>query len=264
MAYVDVGTGRPILFVHGNPTWSFYYHALIADLKSQFRCVAIDHIGCGRSDKPQKYDYCLDRHIANLVEFIDQSDLADVTLVAHDWGGAIGLGALLARESRFSRIVLLNTAAFPPPYFPLRIRVCRTPVLGTLGLRGFNLFSRGALTMATARSGGLTGSVAAGLLAPYDNWENRVAVERFVRDIPTRESQPTWQTLRRIESSLPQVTIPKLLIWGMQDWCFREQCLLRFEKIWPDAKSLRLPDAGHYVALDASREIVAAVSEFVA
>jgi haloalkane dehalogenase len=261
--YVDDGNGRPVLMVHGNPTWSFYFHPLIAALRDRYRCVALDHVGCGLSDKPQTYRYCLDQHIENLATLVQQLDLRDVTLIAHDWGGAIGLGALLQMPERFSRIVLLNTAAFPPPYFPLRIRACRFPVLGAWAVRRLNLFARAALTMATELPGGLPRDVADGLLAPYDSWENRVAIDRFVADIPTRPDQPTWQRLESIESSLSQLTLPRLLIWGMKDWCFRPECLERFLQHWSDAEVLRLGDAGHYVLLDRPAEVIAAVSEFL-
>ena len=184
--YVDEGDAAtdPILMVHGNPTWSFYWRRLIAQLSPQYRTVAIDHLGCGLSDKPVDHDYCLQNHIDNLCELIDQLDLSNVTLMAHDWGGSIGLGALLARRERFKRIVLFNTAAFPPPYIPLRIRACRWPVVGKMGVQGLNMFARAATTMATEQRGGLPSDVAEGLLAPYDNWNNRVAIYKFVKDIP--------------------------------------------------------------------------------
>ncbi|MEQ1907117.1 MAG: alpha/beta fold hydrolase, partial [Pirellulaceae bacterium] len=194
---------------------------------------------------------------------IDHLQLKKITLVAHDWGGAIGMGAVRMRADLFRRIVLLNTAAFPPPYFPLRIRACRMPLLGTAGVRGLNLFARAALTMATDRKGGLPAVEAAGLLAPYDSWKNRVAIDGFVRDIPTRPDQRTWQTLSKIENSLKELKIPKLLVWGMRDWCFRPECLDRFRAVWPEAKVVQFADAGHYVMLDKPNEVLAAIRDFV-
>ncbi len=263
LAFIDEGKGDPILMVHGNPTWSFYYHHLIRGMLKANRCVAIDHVGCGRSDKVQIYDYTLNQHIENLVSLIDDLKLKKITLVAHDWGGAIGLGAVRLRADLFRRIVLLNTAAFPPPFFPLRIRACRMPLLGSLGVRGFNLFARAAITMATEREGGLPAAEAAGLLAPYDSWKNRIAIDRFVRDIPTRPNQTTWQTLLKIEDSLREMKMPKLLVWGMRDWCFRPECLDRFCAVWPDAKVVRFADAGHYVMLDKPDEILGAIRDFM-
>ncbi len=263
MNYVDEGSGRPMIMVHGNPTWSFYYREIVKRFRDRFRTIAVDHIGCGLSDKPQDADYTLDQHIENLSELIRSLDLQEATLIAHDWGGAIGLGALLANQDRFSRIVLLNTGAFPPPYIPWRIRVCRIPLLGKLGVQGFNLFARAAITMATTQKGGLQKRVANGLLAPYNNWQNRKAIYNFVKDIPTKPSQRTWQTLDRMEKSLADLPMKKLLVWGMKDWCFRPDCLARFEKHWPDAESLRIESGGHYVLEDAPHEVIGAIENFV-
>ena len=92
MSYVDQGHGPVVLCVHGNPTWSFYWRALIRELSPTFRVVAPDHIGCGLSDKPQDWPYRFEAHIANLQRLVEHLDLRDITLVVHDWGGAIGAG----------------------------------------------------------------------------------------------------------------------------------------------------------------------------
>ena len=274
MHFVDEGPGAgtqesdsevpTVLMVHGNPTWSFYYRNLISGISDQYRAIAVDHIGCGQSDKPQDYSYCLKQHIDNLCRFVDELNLSNITLVAHDWGGAIGLGAVLARRDRFRNIVLFNTAAFPPPYIPFRIRVCRWPVFGKVALQGFNLFAKAAIRMATEQPGGLPPHVAAGMLAPYDSWSNRIATYQFVKDIPLSQAHPTWQVLQSIEDGLPSLaTMPTMLMWGMKDWCFRPECLTRFEEIWPKAKVHRFPDAGHYVVEDACEEILPKFREFL-
>lgn len=252
------------LFVHGNPTWSFYWRNLILGLQDQYRCVAVDHMGCGLSDKPQTYPYNLRQHTANLVALIDHLDLRNVTLVAHDWGGAIGLGAAVARHERFSRLVLLNTGAFPPPYIPLRIQACRIPVLGTVAIRGFNAFAGAALTMATERPEGLEPLVKAGLIAPYHDWATRVAVDAFVKDIPYRSSHPTFAVLESLEKSLATLEkLPAQLIWGMKDWCFTPQCLERFRQHFPRARVLELTEAGHYVVEDQPAEVLQEIRQFL-
>ncbi len=262
--YVDEGGGDPVLMVHGNPTWSFYWRHLATRLRDQFRVVVPDHVGCGLSDKPQDYDYTLPRHTQNLVALVDTLRLRRITLVAHDWGGAIGLGAALQRLDRFSRVVLLNTGAFPPPYIPWRIRACRIPLLGTWAVRGLNLFSRAALSMAVEQPNRMTPAVRAGLLAPYDSWKNRVAVHRFVKDIPASPRHTNWQVLRDLEQNLSRLADrPWQLVWGMKDWCFRPSCLDRFLAIIPDAEVLRLPDAGHYVMEDEPEQVAAAVNGFL-
>ncbi|MCE5303191.1 MAG: alpha/beta fold hydrolase, partial [Planctomycetaceae bacterium] len=100
--YVDEGRGPVLLMVHGNPTWSFYWRDLIGPLSKEFRVVAVDHIGCGLSEKPSPadYSYRLARRIADLNELIEKLDLREITLVAHDWGGAIGMGAAVAAPER--------------------------------------------------------------------------------------------------------------------------------------------------------------------
>ena len=266
MHYVDEGPrdANPVLMVHGNPTWSFYYRNLIAGLADQHRTIAVDHVGCGLSDKPAQWSYRLQDHINNLASLVESLDLQNVTLVAHDWGGAIGLGTLQKLRERFKRIVLFNTAAFPPPYIPFRIRVCRWPVVGKLGLQGFNLFAKAAITMATERSDGLPKKVADGLLAPYDSWSNRIATWQFVKDIPLSKNHPTWQVLEDMEAGLSELSsLPIKLIWGMKDWCFRPECLDRFQKHWPNADVTKFENGGHYIVEDEPEKVVSLVREFL-
>jgi cis-3-alkyl-4-acyloxetan-2-one decarboxylase len=262
--YVDEGTGDPLLFVHGNPTWSFYWRNLIVGLRDKNRCIAVDHVGCGLSDKPQDYNYTLAQRIEDLCEVVKRLDLSGATLVAHDWGGAIGLGAVQRLPERFGRVVLFNTGAFPPPFVPWRIAVCRTPLLGTLAVRGLNAFARAALTMAVEKRKRMTADVRAGFLAPYDSWANRVAIDRFVRDIPFTPRHLTWQVLANIESGLDSLAhLPIALIWGMRDWCFRPACLERLIGHWPNAEVHRLEDCGHYVVEDAHERIVPLIHNFL-
>jgi haloalkane dehalogenase len=266
LRFVDVGSGEgTLLCVHGNPTWSFYWRRVIERFSPTHRVVAVDHLGCGRSDKPDRgqFDYSLAAHGANLQSLIDHLDLRQITLLAHDWGGAIGLFSVLDRLDRLDRIILLNTGAFPPPFVPWRIAACRIPVLGPLATRGLNLFARAATRMAMSRQD-LSEDAARGLLAPYDSWANRVAIDAFVRDIPMSRRHPTYRTLQEIESRLPQLAgYPSLLIWGMQDWCFRPECLRRFQSMWPAAESVEIGDAGHYVMEDAPQETLAAIGSFL-
>lgn len=254
-----------ILCIHGNPTWSFYYRRVIERFSPTCRVVAIDHIGCGRSDKPPKdqFPYTMAAHRNNVVKVIDQLDLQNIVLLAHDWGGAIGLSAVHSRLARLAGMVLLNTAAFPPPYVPRRIAACRWPIVGTPAVRGLNLFAKAAVTMAMSRTT-LSSEAAAGLLAPYDNWANRVAIDRFVHDIPLRQSHPTYETLSQLEASLKDFDdVPIQLIWGMKDWCFRVECLRRFQQVWPHAKVNELATTGHYVMEDSPDETLQTIDAFL-
>jgi len=266
LSYVDEGSGpETLLCVHGNPTWSFYYRGVIEAFSPTHRVVAVDHLGCGRSDKPTKrqFSYRFADHRDNLVELIERLDLQRVTLIAHDWGGAIGVSSVLRVKERFERIALLNTGAFVPSFIPLRIAACRIPFLGTLAMRGLNLFALAALSMAMSRQN-LTAAVKRELISPYDSWANRVAIDAFVKDIPMRASHPTYRELKELGDNLGTLSdLPSLLVWGMKDWCFRPECLRRFQSEWPNAEVVEIQDAGHYVIEDAPEETLNAIRQFL-
>jgi pimeloyl-ACP methyl ester carboxylesterase len=262
--YIDEGAGEPLLLVHGNPTWSFYWRKLIAAFRGNFRVISVDHIGCGLSDKPEHYLYRLRTHIANLNALVQSLDLQNITLVAHDWGGAIGVGAALQSPDRFARFVVSNTAAFRSPHIPWRIRVCHTPLLGTLAVRGANGFLNAALRMAMEHPERMTAPERAGYSAPYDSWANRVAINRFVKDIPLTPRHPSYETLFEIERGLPSLADrPWLLLWGMRDWCFHPWYLNRFLDFIPQAEVNKLEHAGHWINEDAPEEVIGAIQGFL-
>jgi haloalkane dehalogenase len=258
------GTEPCIVAVHGNPTWSFYYRSIIREFSQTHRVLSVDHIGCGLSDKPQRYDYCLAQHTDNLVRWIDALDLDRIVMVVHDWGGAIGLGAAIKRLDRIAGLVVLNTGAFPPPYVPLRIAACRLPILGSFAMRYLNAFAKAATRMAIDRLDRLDPSVQAGLLAPYDSPANRVGIDRFVQDIPLSPRHRTYRVLSELEQDLPKLGhLPIRLVWGMKDWCFRPECLRRLEAVWPQAISHELSDVGHYVMEEAPDEVLGVLRKLV-
>lgn len=262
--FAEGSQGDPLLMVHGNPTWSFLWRHLARELRYDFRPIAIDHVGCGLSDKPRNLTYSLPIHVAHLVQLIDHLDLQNATLIAHDWGGPIGLRALLDRPGRFSRIILFNTGAFPPPFIPWRIRACRIPLVGQLAVQGLNLFARSAQTMAVADPEVIKPAAREGLLMPYDTWQHRQAIYQFVRDIPASRQHPTWKYLDELEHALPSLAhLPIQLVWGMRDWCFRPSCLDRLQEHWPDAEVERIEQAGHWVTEEAREQVLNVVRDFL-
>lgn len=266
MHYLDEGTGPVLLLLHGNPTWSFMWREMVLALRGQYRLIVPDHIGCGLSDKPgpREYSYHLAQRIDDIVQLVEQLGLEQVSLIAHDWGGAIGMGAAVAAPSRFSRFVLMNTAAFLLQRCPPLIRLCHLPGIGRLGVQGLNLFVRAALRVTVERPERMTPAVRAGYLAPYDSWRSREAVYRFVMDIPLRSTHPSRATLTALEAALPQFrAAPVCLIWGMRDWVFTPEFLDRFLESLPDAEVHRLADAGHYLMEDAPEEVIPRVKAFL-
>ncbi len=262
LSYVDEGSGPPVVMVHGNPTWSFYFRHLIAALSPHYRVIVPDHIGCGLSDKPQDYSYRLANHIENLTHLLEHLNLGPVDLIVHDWGGAIGMGWATQHPDLVRRIVVLNTAAFLSPRLPLRIAVCRTPLFGDLALRGLNAFAGMATFMAVERP--MAADVRQGYLLPYNTWHNRIAQLRFVQDIPMQPSHPTWAVVDGIDRELRRLRgKPMQILWGGKDWCFSDYFLAGWLERFPEAQATRFDHAGHYVLEDAHAEIVPRVVRFL-
>jgi cis-3-alkyl-4-acyloxetan-2-one decarboxylase len=264
MHYVDEGAGSPVLCVHGNPTWSFYYRALINHLKGRNRVIAVDHLGMGLSDRVGTDNYPLANHIDNLCRLVDHLQLEKATLVVHDWGGPIGLGMLAKRLPRFVRLVMLNTGAFPPKQIPIRLRIARSKLIGRFLLTRRNMFLTELLRTGIMRPSSLSVDERAGYVAPYDTPTNRQGVFAFVRDIPTKPTDPTWRTLAEIESSLTKISqLPTMMLWGLKDWVFTEQILNQMVTYFPNATVHRFPDAGHLVLEDERAACLKLIREFI-
>jgi len=250
--------------LHGNPTWSFYYRNVVLGLRDRFRCIVPDHVGCGFSDKPQDYPYTLQQHIDNAEALLNSLELKSVSLIVHDWGGAIGMGVAAHKPERIRKFVILNTAAFASRRIPFRINICKLPVFGAIAIRGFNGFAGAAIYMAVNHRERMTREVAKGLLYPYRSWHDRIANLRFVQDIPMSPKHPTWQTLQSVEAGLVHFKDrPMLICWGMKDWCFDASFLKTWIEKFPTAIVERYEDAGHYVLEDAHERIVPRVQDFL-
>ena len=255
--YLDEGAGETLLFLHGNPTWSFYYRALIREFKNKYRCVAPDHIGCGLSDKPENYNYTLSTHIDNLEKLVDSLDLKKITLVMHDWGGAIGMGLAVRKPKLIKRLVIFNTAAFLFSYIPFRIELFRKPLIGTILIRCFNMFTKGLLIYGIKHKERLTEKIKAGYLAPYDTFKSRVGNLKFVQDIPMKPSDQSYPVMLNIENNLKQFSeLPIMIIWGRKDFCFNMFFLDKWREFFPLAEVHEVDDAGHLVVEDACEKIV--------
>jgi pimeloyl-ACP methyl ester carboxylesterase len=262
LSFLDQGQGKVIVMLHGNPTWSFYYRNAVTLLQENYRVIVPDHMGCGFSDKPQDYSYTLQSHIDNLEILLAELDIEKFSLVVHDWGGAIGTGLAVRSPARLESIVVMNTAAFLSQKIPLRISVCRIPLLGDLIVRGFNGFARAAVSMAVTKYK-MTPAVASGYLEPYDSWAHRVALLRFVQDIPLSPKDVSWQTLADIDNGLKLLrNSPMLILWGGRDFCFTRHFYTEWLQRFPEAEGHFFPDAGHYVLEDAFEAIAPLLNTF--
>ena len=268
-SYLDEGEGDPVVMLHGNPSWSYYWRHLVLGLRDDYRCIVPDHIGMGLSDKPSDadYGYTLRNRVQDLDRLLDHLGLGDnITLAVHDWGGMIGFGWALKHASRVKRLIILNTGAFPLPAakpLPWQLNLGRNWRLGEWLIRGANAFAAGAANDGVVNK--LDPDVKRALLAPYDSWANRIATVRFVQDIPLKPGDKAWSIVeeggRRMQEFADR---PAILLWGMQDFVFDHHFLRGFRERLPQAEVHEFPAAGHYVLEDEADRIVPLFQDFLA
>jgi len=263
--YVDEGPreAAPLLFVHGNPTWSYLWRRQIAALSGRHRCVAFDHMGFGGSDKPPALSaYSLERHIENALALVDGLDLRDVTLIAHDWGGPIGLGALLERRDRLRAVVLMNTWAWElPSFLPPFLREFRTEGLGEILALGGNLFVE-SIPGGMARRD-VDPVMMDAYRAPFPDYWSRAGTLAFQREIPLTERDRSAPLMGRIHERLPTLDAPALLVWGMRDPVFQPVFLDQWRELFPEAETVELADASHFLVEDDPAGVTAAIEGFL-
>lgn len=271
MSYLDEGAqdAPPVVMVHGNPSWSYYYRKLVLALRGTHRCIVPDHIGMGLSDKPgdDRYEYTLKSRIDDLEALLQHLGVEEnVTLVVHDWGGMIGFGWALRKPSRIANLVILNTGAFPLPAtkpMPWQLSLGRDSKFGALLIRGFNAFAGIASYVGVNKK--MPADVRRAYVAPYDSWRNRIATVRFVQDIPLAPGDKAWDLVAESGRRLHEFAHrPALIAWGMQDFVFDHHFLQGFRERLPNARVHEFPDAGHYVLEDQALHIVPLVTQFLA
>lgn len=266
--YLDLGSGAPVVMLHGNPSWCYYWRHLFNGLADRYRCIVPDHIGMGWSDKPdsRRYGYRLQDRIDDLDALLAKV-LPDgpVTLAVHDWGGMIGMGWALRHPERIRRVVFLNTAAFPKPAakpLPALLGLVRNTALGAWLVERLNFFAWGATWLGVSRR--MSPAVKAAYLSPYDTPAHRIATLRFVQDIPLQAGESGYSTLVDAEALLQRFRdIPVFIGWGLKDFVFDHHFLTRFREVLPDAEVHALADAGHYVLEDAHERLVPAIRRFL-
>ena len=269
-SYLDEGDpgDDPVVMLHGNPSWSYYWRHLVLGLRDGYRCIVPDHVGMGLSDKPDDlaYSYTLRHRIQDLDRLLASLDLGDnITLVVHDWGGMIGFGWALKHAKRVKRLVITNTAAFPMPAektLPWQLRLGRDYKLGEWLIRGVNAFAAGAARDGVVRP--LAPDVKQALVAPYDSWDARIATSRFVQDIPLKHGDRAWDLVEDTGRHLADfANRPAFIGWGLQDFVFDVHFLKAFEKALPRAEKQIYRDAGHYVLEDKHEVLVPRIRDFL-
>lgn len=260
--------GEPVVMVHGNPSWSYYWRHLVLGLRDRYRCIVPDHMGMGLSDKPgdADYRYTLRSRVEDLDAVLDGLGVrGPVTLAVHDWGGMIGFGWALRDPARVRRLVILNTAAFPMPAakrMPWQIALGRDWKVGELAIRGFNAFAVGAAWLGVERR--MPAAVRRAYVAPYDSWAHRIATVRFMQDIPLGPGDAAWPLLEAAGRALPSYADrPAFIGWGLKDFVFDHHFLDGFRAALPQAEVHAWDDAGHYVLEDKHAVLVPRIRAFL-
>jgi haloalkane dehalogenase len=264
MHYIDEGKGEPIVCVHGEPTWGYLYRKFIPPLAKFNRVIVPDHMGFGKSDAPQDKPYTLAQHIDNLTKLLLELDLKDITLVFQDWGGPISLGFATAHPDRVKRLVIMNTGVGVLPVgsktwiSDMEEKGIYENVLGNMAEFIPQMFAS-TLVSKTADE-----TMIRAYTAPFPNRASCIGAIAFPRDIPVGENHPSANTMRSIRNKLNLLNDKaKIIIWGMQDQIFPKRVLDWWKKVYPNAESHELYEAGHFLQEDAPEKIIAIITDFL-
>lgn len=243
--YIDEGGGEPILLLHGNPTWSFMYRHVIGRLAPTHRCLAVDHLGFGLSDKPAHWTYRPEQHAEHIRAFLSAEDLQDVTLVMHDWGGPIGMAVAVQDPARIKRLVVMNSwmwAVQDDWHFWLFSKMVGGP-LGRILIERGNIFVRFVMPLAFSDPSRLTDAIHEHYRGPMTRPEDRKGCAMLPKAIVGASPwlEQVWAQRHQVRDK------PILLLWGMKDPAFRHKELARWIEVFPHARVQRLEDVGHYV-----------------
>lgn len=261
MHYVDEGHGEVLLFVHGTPTWSFEYRHLIKALSGGYRCVAPDQLGFGRSSRPAGFPYTLEAHAAALEEFVTKLGLDRFTLVVHDFGGPIGLPLALTSGSRVTRVVILNSWAWPMNDDPMAsgAKFIGGPA-GRLLYKYANASLRLIMPSAYGDRKKLTPAIHARYLEVFTDRNARVLVlHALARAL--LQSRAHYQSLLDRLSTLH--ALPVLIVWGLKDSAFKPHQLARWRTLLPKAQVVTIDDAGHWPHEEAPSRVIDAIRRFL-
>lgn len=255
--YVDEGSGPVLLFLHGNPTWSFLYRGIIKVLRHRFRCIAPDYPGFGLSAAREGYGFTPAEHSAIIGKFIEALELSDITMMVQDWGGPIGMGVAVRRPELFRAFIIGNTWGWPvngDPHFERFSRFMGGSVGGFL-IRHFNFFVNVVIPGGVKRKKP-SQSVMDAYRAPFAEKERRKPMHIFPREILASRA-----FLSEVENGLPQLREkPALIVWGNKDIAFKNKELERWQTVFPGSRTVILDGAGHYIQEDAPEEIVSAIN----
>jgi haloalkane dehalogenase len=255
--YLDEGTGKPLLLLNGNPSWSFGWRDVITRLRGSFRCIAPDYPGFGLSREAPGYDFRPGSHSAVVEALLDRLGVSDIVVAGYAWGGPIGLGLAGRRPELIGGLVIGNTWAWPDDRLRARLfSVLMGGSLGALTVERMDLMLRLYLPRSLKR-GPLTAAERAGYAGPFPR------ERRHIMRVMPREIRAGGAYLREVEANLPRLaSVPALILWPDADPGFGDDVLARWRELYPSAEVVHLHGVGQYIDEDAPDDVATAVSEW--
>ena len=260
MHYVDVGKGKPVIFLHGSPTWSFLYRKLILGLSSHYRCIAVDHLGLGLSEKPKFADYRPIAHTARLEALTHELDLHDVTIIGHDFGGSIGMEWVARNPDRTRDVILFNTWLWSLCNSSVIRRVAQTTTspVNQYWFRMLNPSPKFYLPILFADRHRLPKWVQDQFQLAFNNQFETYCPEAFARAMLSNDG---WY--ESVSQRFSDLDKPSLIIWGKDDITYGTDALSRMQGLIPNAATVVLSGVGNYVPEEAPEKCVQHIRAFI-
>lgn len=260
MHYIDEGSGPVILFVHGTPTWSFLYRDFVKQLSNTHRCIAIDHLGFGLSEKPKNFDGTPENHSKNLIELVDRLKLDSFTLVVHDFGGPIGFGLALSRPKRVANLVLFNTWLWATAEDSAVEKIDKliNSSMGRFLYFQLNFSPKVLLKKGFYDRKKLTRKIHKHYLLPFPNSRSRKGPYTLAQSLKASSSwyEEKWKQLDTLENT------KILIIWGTKDEFLSPKYLMRWKEKLPQSTVVELP-CGHFVQEEMPNEAILEIKKMI-
>jgi len=260
MHYIDEGQGETLLFVHGTPSWSFDFRHIIKALSKQYRCIALDHLGFGLSDKPEKYDYSTVNHSRNLTKLIKFLGIEDFTLVVHDFGGVIGLNMAIEQSKKVKRLVIFNSWLWnsekEADFIKFR-KILKSPLIPFL-YRYFNFSAKFVLPQSFGTRK-LERRLLKQYTKPFSKPSERNGTIAFAKSLLC--DQAWFESLWEKRFAISQK--PTFFVWGMQDPVIKPSYLEKFLTGFPNSSAKRLDNCGHFPQEEAPQEVIDTLLDFL-
>jgi pimeloyl-ACP methyl ester carboxylesterase len=258
--YIDEGHGETILFVHGTPSWSFDYRNIIKKLKTDYRCIAIDHIGFGLSDKPEHYNYSTQNHSKTLERFVLERQLDNITLAVHDFGSAIGLNFAIRHPEKIKNLVILNSwlwSSKTDPDFIKLSKILKSPLMPFL-YRYLNFSSKFVLPKSFGDHK-LSNHLLKQYTQPFAGKTQRNGALAFAKSLLNDQDwfQELWDKRQAISDK------PTLFIWGMKDPVIKPHYLDKFQNGFINSNTVQLETCGHFPQEEQPEMVTKSIFDFL-